>query len=312
MKRGFLFSAVLPFLAAVSCGPMTFTMDVEMRGVSRSGLDLGRKSFSVVYLDSGSKADSLFGSGVSEGFAQKLETEYFSGERFIDIYRLDMKPGADYASKDTLLNILMDTGSDVVFLFEPPALGEAVAGKPAKVTSAGRSADSSYVSEVSVPFSIRLDVYDSMNKADSVFSFNGADVAKPVAYTDGAESQAELVAKGLSSLGDAGKDVGRRMADTFVSTWKSERHPVIYYDAQAWINAAYAANDYRWKDAMDIWIRFADSGNYEKRSCAAYNISLACYMMGDYALALEWLDRSDKDYPLAVSRELRKKINARK
>ena len=177
--------AGLSFLV-VSCGPLAFTLDVETRDVSRSGLDLAEKTFSVVYVDNGDRADSSFAASAADGFAQKLESEYFSGERLIGVYRLDSIPGAVYSSKDTLLNLLMDVSTDVVFLIEPPVLGHAVAGEPVKVKTGGKiPADSSYLSEIDVPFSVCLYVYDSMNQADSVYSYIGRSSVKPVAYTDG-------------------------------------------------------------------------------------------------------------------------------
>ena len=49
-----------------------------------------------------------------------------------------------------------------------------------------------------------------------------------------------------------------------------------------------------------------------KKACAEYNIAVACYMLGDYALALEWLDRSDADNNMpTLSDAMRKRINAR-
>lgn len=312
MKSMKLFLAAAMPLALAACGPMALTVDVERRDISRSGLDLGKKTFSVVYVDSGEKTDSVFSASMAEGFAQKLEAEYFSGEQIIDIYRLDSIPGADYSSRDTLLNILMDAGTDVVFLFEPPQFGIPAAGAPVKVkTGEKMSADSSYVSEVSVPFSIKVDVYDSMNPADSVFSFMGRSTARPVAYTDGKESSQDLVSKAMSAIGEPARAVGQKVGDTFASTWVNESFPVIYYEGNAWLEAAFAASDYRWKDAIDIWMGLLDTGNLQKRSCAEYNIAFACYMMGQYDLASEWLARSDKDYPLSVSRSLKKKIDAR-
>ena len=41
------------------------------------------------------------------------------------------------------------------------------------------------------------------------------------------------------------------------------------------------------------------------------NIAVACYMLGDYALASDWLDRSDKDNKLPLSAALRKRIETR-
>ena len=299
-------------LMAVSCGPSSFLMDVEMRDVSRSGLDLGRKTFSVVYIDNGDFADSTFSASAADGFAQTLESGYFSGERVINVYRLDSIPGADYSSRDTLVNILMDVGTDVVFLIEPPELGRPRVLEPVKVRTGGAvPADSSYLSEVEVPFLVRLDVYDSMNKADSVFSFTGKSTVRPVAYSDGNDPDDIIAMKAARAIGEPAATVGRKLADSFLSTWKNESYSVIYYDSGRWLDAAYAASDYRWKDAMDIWMGLLDTGNLQKRSCAEYNISLACYMLGNYALALEWLDRSDSDCPLYQSRSLRQKISSR-
>lgn len=311
MNRFSLLLSVLPF-AAVSCGPLSYTMDVEMRDTSLSGLDLSKKTFSVVYVDSGDKTDSLFSAGLAEGFVEKLESEYFAGERVVDMYRLDIDSGKEYSSRPSMLDILMDTGSDVLFLIDAPELGEAVAEEPVKVLSRVSSADSSFISEVSVPFSIKVNVFDSMDPADTVYSFHGANVAKPVAYTDGKEASDVLVRKAMDAIGQQGVEIGRQAALSFTSTWETESHSVIYYESRQWIDAAYAASDYRWKDALDIWLGLVSTENPEKRSCAEYNISLACYMLGDYDLATEWLDRSDKDMRLPFSMSLRKKIEARK
>lgn len=311
MKRFMILSACLSFMA-VSCGPSSFTMDVEMRDVSRSGLDLGMKTFSVVYIDNGDRTDSSFAASAAEGFAQKLESEYFSGEKVIGVYRLDSMPGAVYSSKDTLLNLLMDVSTDVVFVMEPPVLGPATAGRPEKVKTGGNiPADSSYLSEVEVPFYVSLHVYDSMNKADSVFSFAGHSKVRPVAYSDGNESDDAVIATALDAIGEPAAVIGRKLAESFVSTWKNESYSIIYYDGDRWLEAAVAASDYRWKEALDIWIELTGTNNLQKRSCAEYNIAVACYMLGETGLALEWLDRSDADCPVYQSRSLRQKISSR-
>ena len=42
-----------------------------------------------------------------------------------------------------------------------------------------------------------------------------------------------------------------------------------------------------------------------------YDLALGCFMEGQYQLALEWLDRSDADMPVYVSKDLRSKIKER-
>lgn len=310
MKR-IILTSILSIAALSSCGPLSFTMDVEMRNTSKSGLDLGRKTFAVVYADDGDRQDSLFAASLSEGFASRMETEYFGGEQVVGIYRIDRYDDSGYASKDTLLNILMDTGSDVVFLFDTPDIGAFTKGMQTPVKGSSVSEDSSFVTEFSVPFSLNLYVYDSMYPKDTVFHFSGTSVAKPVVYSGGMDTDNVLLAKAVKALAEPGTDAGRNSAQIFLSTWKSENHTVMYYESPEWYSAASAAAEYRWKDALDIWLRLLDTGNMEKRSCAEYNIALACYMAGDYSLALEWLDRSDSDYMLYISRALRQNIRSR-
>ena len=149
---------LLPFLLA-SCGPLSYTVGVELRQPSRSGLELSGKTLSVAYLDDGNPLDSTFIASVSEGFAQRLESEYFGGEPLIQIFNIDKVPGADYSSRDSVINVLMDTGTDVVFVFDSPVLGDVSLSAPQKVeTPVVR--DSSYLVEASIPYSLRLYVYD--------------------------------------------------------------------------------------------------------------------------------------------------------
>ena len=49
-----------------------------------------------------------------------------------------------------------------------------------------------------------------------------------------------------------------------------------------------------------------------KKATAEYNIAVACYMLGDFDLATQWLDRSDADNMMpTLSDALRKRINSR-
>jgi hypothetical protein len=78
------------------------------------------------------------------------------------------------------------------------------------------------------------------------------------------------------------------------------------------MDALLKADQLDWKGAMDIWFELLDSVDIMKRACASYNLALSCYMLGDYKLAEEWLDLSDKETSLPMSATLRKRINQRK
>lgn len=308
MKRFVPFLASLAAFAA--CGPTTFMMDVEMRGPSKSGLMLGNKMISVVYLDNGDRADSLLLASMAEGFASELEKDYFSSEQAAGIFCLDRKPDADYASRDTLVNLLVETGADVTFVIGLDRMGASTVSSPVAV-AAPSSPDSSFVSEVSTPVDMRVYAYDGLDRSDTVKVYTGNTVIRSAVYSNGKEGQEVLLSRVPSSMRDAGADTGRTAAGIFLSTWIDSRFPVIYYDfgEPGWLQAAQAAYEYRWKDAMDIWMALLDTKNMQKKACAEYNIALSCYLLGQNSLALEWLDMADRDFRIQPSVSLRRRIS---
>ena len=274
MKRIFLFILSLSLLL-VSCGPSRYAVQVEMRYPSKSGVELSGKIISVVYLADGNESGDLFTSSLADGFAYALENDYGTGEGSVGIYRIDDK-GGHYSQKDTLVNLLIETGADVIFLFDEVELVN--------------------LSDGLHKFSIKLYCFDAMNKDENVYSFAGSSV------TDAKEEDMQKEAW----------EAGNTVAGSFKSQWKHEQYSIVYYDSEKWYDALEKAESYQWKAAMDIWMTLTDTNDPLRRSCAGYNIAVACYMLGDYALASEWLDMSDKDNKLPQSDALRKRIDARK
>lgn len=295
----------------VSCGPTRHLIHVEMRHPSKSGIDLVGKKIDVVHLENDNDIANRFSEGMADGFAYSLEQEYGTGDGSVGIYRMEVMPGGDYASKDTLVNLLMDTGSDVVFLIDTLATGTLKMGGPATVTSPV-SVDSSYISTGELPFTMKMYGFDAMNQEEKVFSFAGSSVAVPFAYSDGIQTNAVIMEKAMASLPELGFEAGRSLSNSFKSQWKHEQYSVVYFETEKWFRAMQHADALQWKDAMDIWFEMLDTNDLMKRACAAYNLALATYMLGDYDLAEQWLDRSDADNKLPMSDSLRKRIDTRK
>lgn len=297
-------------LMLVSCAPLKHAVHVEMRHPSKSGVDLAGKDISVVYLETDNTVANTFSEGMANGFAYTLEQDYETGEGSVGVYRMAMSPDGNYASKDSLFNILMDTGADVVFLFDTIRLGTIVIGGATRVASP-TSEESAYISRASMPYTMKLYCFDGMDQKEQVKTFGGTSVARPDVYSDGKRTSKELMNKAMKDIDKDGWDAGVLVADSFKSQWKHEQYSIVYYETERWYNALLRAEDYDWKGAMDIWLELLDSKDVMKRSCAEFNISVACYMLGDYRLASQWLDRSDEDNKLPISDAMRKRINQR-
>ena len=307
--RSFIALSLTAALMLVSCGPSKHAVHVEMRHPSKTGVSLAGKNVAVVYLEGDNAVSSEFCESMADGFAYTLEQDYGPGTQ-MSIFRMRSLEGADYSKKDSLFNILMDTGTDVVFLFDTVRFGTMTVGGPSRV-SYPSSPDSSFVSNGNIPYTMKLYCYDGMNKEDRVQTFSGTAMAIPEVYSNGKDDSTVATAKAWKSLGIEGWDAGVKIADSFKSQWKHEQYSIIYYEGEKWYAALEKAEQYDWKGAIDIWMDLLSTNDLMKRACAEYNISVACYMLGDYALAKEWLDLSDKENKLPLSDALRKRIDAR-
>ena len=147
----------------VSCGPMRHAVQVEMRYPSKAGIELAGKSISVVYLENKDQDAREFNSHMADGFAYALEEEYGTGEGSVPVYSMVRSVDGDYAQKDTLFRILMEVGSDVVFLIDTVKLGSMRVDGATRVASAV-SVDSSYLSVAHMPFTMKMYSFDAMDK----------------------------------------------------------------------------------------------------------------------------------------------------
>ena len=306
--RRFTLTLGLAALALAACSPQTLTLSVDMRHPSKSGIDLSRKSMSIVYMDDGT-ADSTFSNGVASSLARSLEEDYFAGREAIGVYKIP----ADSVSLDLMHRLVMDTGDDVVFLLGPPAFGEVALSENAAVKNSV-SVDSAFVAQAQIPYNARLFVYDSMDKQDRLQMFRGSSILRTQVFSNGVTASEFLKEKALEAK-DLGADlVGKQISNRFVPTWKTEGYTLYYFEGwdEDWIEAISLAYDMNWKAAADIWMKKVNENSYTKRACACYNTALAFYMMGDLNLATKWLDRADQLGTPSLSPGLRKRIEARK
>lgn len=310
MKRNIscALSAVLSaaFLAsAVSCGPSAYTLSVETSQPSVSGVNLAGKTVSVVYMDSGQEPDSLFAAAMASAFVSELENEYFGGDSLVPLFCLDKAASADFPTKSSMVDLLVDTGSDVLFLLDSPAFGNDFRIRKIPV------ADGSCTAAAAIPFSVNLYVYDSMDKRDTVLLFSGSTEANISASVSGTESEEGLEYILKSNMQGTASAVGSASGRKFAPEWEFENIVFFMYGSQEWYNTYYYVNDYQWQKAMDIWMSMLDTPNLEKKACLEYNLAAACYMQGQYRLASDWLEMSKEHFSLPYVRALEEKISSR-
>ena len=278
MELNNIFSRITVFCVAAvaaltSCGPSVYVLDIETRQPSLAGVDLAGRTVSVVYTDSGNPADSVFSAEFASAFVSELESDYFGGDSLVTVFCLDEGQAAETPDKARMADLLVETGSDVVFLFASPEIGNY------EGSGSGQ-----------VPFSVGLYVYDSMDSRDSVLFFSGSSMAE------------------ISDPTDAALIAGKASGNKFSPRWKAESIVFFVYDSQIWYDTYRYVNEYEWQKAMDVWMSMLGTANLEKKACLEYNLAAACYLQGEYGLALEWLQLSEEHFQLPYRQNLKSKI----
>ena len=255
--RRFPVTLGLVALALAACSPQTLTMSVDMRHPSKSGIDLSRKTISIVYMDDGA-ADTTFSNNVASALARSLEEDYFAGREAIGVYKVPV----DSVSLDLMHRLVIDSGDDVVFLFGPPSFGEVALSDNVAVKNPV-SVDSAFVTQAQIPYNAKLFVYDSMDQLDQMKIFRGGSILRAQLYNNGVTAPEYLKEQALKAK-ELGADlVGQQLSNRFTPTWKTERYTLYYYEGwdDDWMNAAYLATQYEWRKAADIWMKKVNDGN---------------------------------------------------
>ena len=251
------FPLFLFLFAFIGCGPSKYVVPVEMRYPSVAGVDLTGKVISVIYLDDEDNESEMKSKGIAESFAESLKKNIVTPNDDVKVYQLPADVGPDYASKDSMVSLLMHTGADFVFLFDK--------------LDGNR---------------LTLKAYDAMDNQERVKSYAAA------------------IEPDVTDM----SHIGTKLSTSFIPQWKTEQFSIAYFEGERWYEALIKAEQCDWQGAMQIWMDLLKSNDSLKRSCAEYNIAVACYLLGDNKLASEWLDRSDAECELSLSSVLRKRI----
>lgn len=264
--------AAIVMAASVSCSPQVYNMSLEMRYPSPSGLNLTGKTVALVYPYGVSQEEMQLTGSVAEALADKLDSVYpesDSTQLFTIQYTEDF---SKMATPDSLVNLVLMTDADVVFLF----------GHPSEFAEGYR------------PGGINLPLwcYDSLGGENAaVKSF-------------------KIAADAGSDASVSGKNIGDRISSSFVPTWREEEYGIWYRDNEEWSSALVKALDFKWDEAVKAWISILDGAKDSfYRACLEYNIGLGCYMMGNRELAIQWLTQSAAEQESEMTTSLLAKLD---
>lgn len=251
-------AAAFAVSALVSCSPQLYNMSVGMRQPSASGLDLTGKNVAIVYPYGLTREEMQLTGSMADELASRLDAAYPESDS-TRLYTVQYTDNfQDMASADSLVNLVLKTDADVVFLL----------GHPAEFSGGYRTGE----------FKLPLYCYDSLGgEKAGVKTFMVRADAGP---------DAEL----------SGKNIGGRISSSFVPSWNEEEFGIWYTEDGTWNSALIKATEFRWNEAVKDWMALLEKQKDPSfRARLEYNIGLGCFMMGNGPLALEWLEQSQKE-----------------
>ena len=263
--------------ALCGCSPQLYDVTLDMRHPSASGLNLTGKNVAIVYPYGLTQDEMKLTGAVAATLADRLDAAYPESDSTA-LYTIEYTEDfSKMESADSLVSLILKTDADVLFLFGHPS--EFAEGYVAGTT-----------------FNLPLCCYDALagSSSDAVKSFT-------VAADAGTDAEA------------SGKNIGNKISTSFTPQWKTEDFGIWYKSSEDWYEALESALAFKWDDAVKKWITIlSDTKDSYVRATLEYNIGLGCFMMGNNALALEWLSQSAAESPTDETTELIARIKSNK
>ena len=147
---------------------------------------------------------------------------------------------------------------------------------------------------VRIGASIDYKIYD-LNNESLAGKASGEDVFMEMTLlSDIDASNAELFNTAVGSKQEAYGALGQAFMSAYFPEWVAESRSLLVYDSKTeWVEAYYAACDFKWNEAMEFWMKVVDEGSKREAAAAAYNLAVACEIGGNYDSAIKWLDYAD-------------------
>lgn len=294
------FLALLLVTAVTSCAPVAQLFEVEARVPAEYKVNLDNKSIAIfttlrestpqegTLLNNDSLSMVYMARGLASGLEKNLDLE--DGDVFVFNHKPDSNTviDADYIRELSFLS-----NSDIVMVVDTlkmsfPKLLEGLAGG---VTAGFRS---NYIFALLTSV---INVYDGIT-AQSVAKISQTDTVYWEILSRADANQSAVLSRVRESISKVNQSIGEEISARFFPSWGRQERSLFVYPGAKWSAAFTNAINFKWKEAMDIWLEESKTKDPVKAAAASYNIAVACEMTDRHELALEWLDLSLKSYTL--------------
>ncbi len=286
------FKIALFFLMLVACAPQAAFVQVEMKEVPGEHIAVDGKQIAVFGIVSANGTDSLKMENAAMALADKFGQDRGCKDPLPVFSLSELVFGSlesDSFDKEYLRSLMYKSGADLQILLHSLKFSNY------NVQTVAQYDGSEYGQKVvNVPYSAKMDVYDAI--ADSVvFRATLKDTVYMSIISQVATKDYGAVVE--KQLPEVARVVGESMGTMLSAQWRSQERMFVSYPGNSdWEKGIALAYDFKWKEAIEVWMPMVENKNSRISAYAAYNVAVCCEMLGLYPLALQWAGFSVKKY----------------
>lgn len=113
-------------------------------------------------------------------------------------------------------------------------------------------------------------------------------------YNTNPKSLLSKITVGNDATFEACKQAGAEYANLIVPHWAEAIRYYFNDGSKNMKKAEEYVNNEQWTEAMNIWMNYTDYKNKKTAAMGCFNVAFACEMIGDFNLALDWLNLAKK------------------
>ena len=285
-------------LVIAGCGaPQAMLFNVDVLQPKKFTLAVDEQPVAVVATYKDKDADSTSSANLALGAARYIETGNALEEGSVGAFTIPEEEYTGAADKEYMEGLMMATGSGTLVIVKDIEMGD---------VEVSRTFDA--ISRMSIvgmlPVKAKMEVYDAI--ADTtIFSERISDSLNfhiPLEQDLSQKSISAFLSVNDSLIVSA---VGALLAKHISYQWIEEEWMLIDYPEETtWHNAYKDAMDFKWEEAIKAWIPMSEEQKPEKASYAAFNIAVACQMLGQTDLAIGWLSYGRSKFDFSEARQL--------
>ena len=291
------FMALLGLALAGCATPQAMMFDVEVMTPKAFVLNLDEQNASVVATYDLQKKDSTNMACIASGAATYLEEKNALEVGSVGAYTIPSDEYQGTNDKEYLEQLMMATGSPILVILDGLNLEKFRLSREYN----GMLGTGSFLT---MKGSTSITVYDAIQDT-TLFQKRVSDSILfkiPYELSLSESSVKDFIAANDSIIMTA---FGQKLADHICNSWVEEEWMLIDYpDDSAWHGAYKNAMDFKWEEAIKAWIPLTEDQKPEKASYAAFNIAVACQMLGQTDLAIEWVSFARSKMDFSEARQL--------